>query len=126
MGIMPVVPRNCWIPTEVGSMPSDLNTPDSTTELPDPVAEIRQGTVLDQFRIVRLLGRGGMGAVYEAEDTLLLRPVAIKVLSLQVRGDGPAPPQLLREAQAVARLDHPHIVRIYHVDRWANGYYLVL
>lgn len=84
------------------------------------------GTMLNQFRVGRLLGRGGMGAVYEAEDTLLRRAVAIKVLPGPAAGDDPKLARLLREAQAVARLDHPHIARIHHAGRWPGGYYLVL
>jgi tetratricopeptide (TPR) repeat protein len=65
-----------------------------------------------RYRIESELGRGGMGVVYRAHDTLLDRAVAIKVLSETGVGiDGRA--RLLREAQAVARLDHPHIVPVY-------------
>src|SRR5207248_7902625 len=80
---------------------------------------------LGQFRSVGRLGRGAMGAVYEAEDTLLGRRVAIKVVP------GPAARdlelnRLLKEARAAAKLDHPNVVRIYHVGRYDRGHYLVL
>lgn len=81
--------------------------------------------LIDQYRLIRELGRGGMGVVYEAEDTLLHRRVAIKTLP-HTAGDEPASAALLREARAAARLDHPNVVRVYHVGRWAGRDYLVL
>jgi len=66
-----------------------------------------------RYRIEALLGEGGMGGVYRAEDTTLGRRVALKVLHDGDEGSERAP--LLREAKAAARLDHPNIVRIYDV-----------
>ncbi len=70
------------------------------------------GTTLnDRYRLDAILGEGGMGVVYKAHDTVLDRPVAIKVLSPQVVGDGAE--RLVREARSVAQLDHPHIVAVH-------------
>jgi tetratricopeptide (TPR) repeat protein len=70
------------------------------------------GTLLqNRYRIDAKLGEGGMGVVYKAHDTLLDRPVAVKVLSPQLATDGAE--RLLREARSVAQLDHPHIVAVY-------------
>lgn len=70
------------------------------------------GTVLNnRYRIDATLGEGGMGVVYKAHDTLLDRPVAVKVFSRQLATDGAE--RLLREARSVAQLDHPHIVTVY-------------
>jgi hypothetical protein len=81
--------------------------------------------MLDQFRVVRELGRGGMGVVYEGEDTLLRRRVAIKVIpstsNTEVNISG-----LLREARATAQLDHANVLRVYHIGKWDAGFYLVL
>src|SRR5687768_16016597 len=71
--------------------------------------ESGSGTLLGHYRIVALLGRGGMGEVYQAEDTLLRRPVAIKTLPRSAGTDEAHWRGLLREAQAVARLSHPHV-----------------
>jgi hypothetical protein len=67
-----------------------------------------------------------MGVVWEAEDTLLQRRVAIKVLAYSSAADPGALRRLLREAQAVARLSHPNVVAVHHVGQWEGGYYLVL
>jgi serine/threonine protein kinase len=85
---------------------------------------LRPGMRLDQFAILGELGRGGMGAVYEAEDTLLQRRAAIKIVPGRSADRGTE--RLLKEARAVAKLDHPNVVRIYHVGRWSGGHYLVL
>ncbi|HLF28682.1 MAG TPA: tetratricopeptide repeat protein [Anaerolineae bacterium] len=71
------------------------------------------GTLLQgRYRLDAELGRGGMGAVYRAHDTLLDRTVAVKLLASATLGsEGRA--RLLREAQAVAKLNHPNIVSIY-------------
>jgi class 3 adenylate cyclase/tetratricopeptide (TPR) repeat protein len=79
-------------------------------------------TLHNRYRIDAELGRGGMSVVYRAHDTLLDRPVAVKVLSRvlsEVEGDSglgtEGRARLLREAQAAARLDHPNIVSVYDV-----------
>src|SRR5512136_228677 len=65
-----------------------------------------------RYRLDAELGRGGMGVVYRAHDTLLDRDVAVKVLNDSGLGtEGRA--RLLREAQAVARLNHPNVVAVY-------------
>ncbi len=69
-------------------------------------------TLLNRYHLDAELGRGGMGAVYRAHDSLLDRAVAVKVLSASDLGtEGRA--RLLREAQAAARLNHPNIVTVY-------------
>ncbi len=68
--------------------------------------------VLGQYRIVRELGRGGMGIVYEARDSMLQRRVALKVLKPQDPPSSVAVERFRREATIGAKLQHPHIVRI--------------
>ena len=76
--------------------------------------------ILDRFRIVDELGRGGFGTVYRATDERLQRPVAVKALAR-----GPASDRVLREAQAAARLNHPSIVTLYELGEDRDGVYLV-
>lgn len=66
-----------------------------------------------KYRLERLLGKGGMGAVYEAEDIRLARRVAVKLLLGAMFGNQAALRRFEREAQASARLSHPNIVRVY-------------
>jgi tetratricopeptide (TPR) repeat protein len=83
------------------------------------------GTLLkDRYRIEAKLGEGGMGVVYRAHDTTLDRPVAIKVLSPQVVGDGAE--RLLREARSVAQLDHPHIVGVHDAGEIGGQPFIVM
>ncbi|HTL51803.1 MAG TPA: serine/threonine-protein kinase [Planctomycetota bacterium] len=65
---------------------------------------------LGQYRLVRKLGAGGMGSVYEARQEVLNRPVALKILAQHIAGNPLAVAQFNREAQLVAKLDHPNIV----------------
>jgi tRNA A-37 threonylcarbamoyl transferase component Bud32/tetratricopeptide (TPR) repeat protein len=68
--------------------------------------------VLGNYRVVRELGRGGMGIVYEARDTVLQRRVALKVLKPQDPPSAVAIDRFRREAKIAAKLQHPHIVRV--------------
>jgi tetratricopeptide (TPR) repeat protein len=74
------------------------------------------GETLAHYRIVELVGRGGMGEVYRAEDTRLHRTVALKLLPLDLTGLDAARERLLREACAGSRLNHPRIATIYEVN----------
>lgn len=71
------------------------------------------GKSIGCYQITAPLGKGGMGEVYLAEDTRLNRKVALKFLSPELVGDNWAKRQLVKEAQAAARLDHPNICSVY-------------
>lgn len=86
------------------------------------------GRTLDgKYRLDRLIGRGGMGAVYEACDLRLCRDVAVKVMLGGAFGHESALRRFRREAQAVARLNHPNIVALYDFGELeGGGAYLVM
>ncbi len=75
---------------------------------------------LGPYRVLGVLGRGGMGAVYRAEDPRLNRQVAVKVLLPGLSGDANAKARFRREAHAQAKVDHDNIIHIYEVEE-ANG-----
>jgi tRNA A-37 threonylcarbamoyl transferase component Bud32 len=91
-------------------------------ELGERLASALEG----RYEILRLLGRGGMAAVYLARDLVLEREVAIKVLPPDMSRD----PQLIRrfqqEAKTAAKLDHPNIIPIYRVESEAGLVYIVM
>ena len=84
------------------------------------------GTDLKHYRIVRELGRGGMGTVYAAEDTKLGRQVALKVLPPDLAGDPERLERFQREARAVAALNHPNIVVLYSVEESEGTHFLTM
>ncbi|PWB68844.1 MAG: hypothetical protein C3F15_15850 [Holophagae bacterium] len=81
--------------------------------------------MLGPYRVVALLGAGGMGEVYRARDERLARDVAIKVLPADVATDPDRLARFEREARATAALDHPNILAVYDVGRHDGQPYLV-
>jgi serine/threonine-protein kinase len=81
---------------------------------PSAMVDTLIGETLDQkYRIVRVIGEGGMGSVFEAEDTTTLERVAVKLLKTAgLRGGDEARTRFRREVQAASAVDSPHIVRI--------------
>jgi len=91
---------------------ADLLGESSVTQLPS-------GALLGHYRIVAMLGRGGMGVVYRAKDTQLGREVAIKVLPDSLAQDPDRLARFNREAKLLASLNHPNIGHIYGVESQA-------
>ena len=72
-----------------------------------------------KYRVLRRIGRGGMGVVYEAHDDELDRPVALKLLDPAAASNPSLRERLLREARAAGRLSHPHVAAVYDAgDGW--------
>jgi serine/threonine-protein kinase len=79
-----------------------------------------------RYRLVRRIGVGGMGEVWEANDTLLGRRVALKVLVQELADDARATKRFVREARATAKLTHPNVTRVYDFGRDGSVPYLVM
>ncbi len=79
----------------------------------DTTADSREGTQFGPYRLRRLVGRGGMGDVYEAEDTVRERVVALKLMSQTLSNDPVFRSRMQREARTAGRLQEPHVVPIH-------------
>ena len=78
------------------------------------------------FKLERLLGTGGMGAVYEATDLNLKRRLAVKVLQKNWSHDAALTAQFEREAALTARVNHPHVVRVYSTGNAHGMFYIAM
>ncbi len=110
------------------SFSSHQPKPSRTSESDVAASQRRKyaGKRLGKFQIVGELGRGGMGIVFEALDTVLERHVAIKMLPRSVSALPDSLERFLREARAAAKLNHPHVVAVYDADQFNGQYYIVL
>ncbi len=90
---------------------------------PENIGEIG---ILGPFRILRELGHGGMGAVYEAIDTRLDRPIALKVMLSEYASKAIAKERFLREARTAAKISHENIVPIFEADEVGGTPYIVM
>ncbi len=98
-----------------------------TKMLESPAYVLTKGSlVAGKYRITEEIGRGGMGVVYEAEDTKLARKVAIKVLPEIFTTDPERMVRFEREARVLASLNHPNIAAIYGVEEADGKRFLVL
>jgi eukaryotic-like serine/threonine-protein kinase len=79
-----------------------------------------------RYRLVRRIGGGGMGEVWEADDSVLGRRVALKVLVQELADDPRATRRFVREARATAKLTHPNVTRVYDFGRDEGVPYLVM
>ncbi|MCR5359566.1 MAG: serine/threonine protein kinase [Thermoguttaceae bacterium] len=85
-----------------------------------------KGFFLRQYRILDHIGTGGMSTVYLAEHTLMHRMVAIKILPKKRMTNSAYVERFVREAQAIAALNHPNIVQAYDIDRYDDMHYIVM
>ena len=94
-------------------------------DVPAEPAAAFEGQQIKSYQIVRLLGRGGMGAVYLARDDRLKRNMALKFLPLHLSADEQAKARFLTEARAAAALDHPNICTIHEVGETDDGHLFI-
>jgi len=87
---------------------------------------VAPGTRLGHYEITELIAAGGMGEVYKATDPRLHRTVAVKILREHISENPEARVRFEREAQTIARLNHPHICAVYDVGRHGKTDYLVM
>jgi serine/threonine protein kinase len=80
----------------------------------------------DRFRIVRRLGSGAFGTVYEASDELLKRTVAVKFLKSPATLDDEAARRFLREARILGTIESPHLVRVFSISEHRGQFYMVM
>jgi len=105
-------------------------TPSDQRSTPLPVGESSPLSQFGRYRIIQLLGKGGMGTVYKGLDPVLDRPVALKTIRLDFAlspGEiSELKERLIREAKAAGKLSHPNIVTIYDVGEEGGLYYIAM
>src|SRR5262245_17979210 len=94
------------------------------TRAPSPDDHL--GVRVGKYRLDQCLGRGAMGVVYSAEDTVLNRRVALKLLNESAAGDPDNVRRFLREARAVALINHPHVITVHDADHSDRMVYLAM
>jgi len=97
----------------------------TSAEMPSPKTDLT-GETLGDFRVIREIGRGGMGVVYEAEQISLRRPVALKVLPTPLSLRENVVARFRRESSTAGRLRHPGIVEIYSTGEEAGYHYFAM
>lgn len=104
---------DCALGTRLPSSPAPMWQP------PEPA---RLAALLPQYEISRMIGRGGMGAVYQGVQRSLNRPVAVKLLPVELSRDAQFIARFQREAQTLARLSHQGVVTIFEFGQTSEGH----
>jgi serine/threonine protein kinase len=108
------------LPAAADSPPSDVDENDPLAGLPDVLRDH------PRYRVLRLVGIGGMGRVYQAEHRLMERTVALKVIDRRLLDQPMAAQRFEVEVKAAAKLDHPNIVRAFDAEHAGSTHFLVM
>lgn len=114
--------QSIWLGSGFGPAGQALDTPPPSSGGPRR-RWLSEGDTVGRYRIVRMLGKGGMGVVYEALDPKLRRAVALKLLLPRA---AVTEERLLREAQALALLNHPNVVTVFDAGADACGVFVAM
>ncbi|HEY0322614.1 MAG TPA: protein kinase, partial [Pyrinomonadaceae bacterium] len=88
--------------------------------------EAMVGKLIDRYRLLEVLGRGGMGEVYLAHDPRLNRRVALKLLPASITGDRGRVLRFEQEARAASAISHPNVAHIYEIGEAQGQHYIVM
>jgi serine/threonine protein kinase len=113
---------SCGSDLSGGGVKTVVRPRDVTAELQERMTHVLAG----RYRVQKLLGAGGMGAVFLADDLTLEREVAIKVLPPDMSRDDRVVARFQREAKTAAKLDHPNIIPIHRVESEGGLHYFVM
>jgi len=117
---------NNYFQAESGDQDKTLACPHCGEFLVIPSTVLAAGTILGGFKIISIIGEGGMGNVYLAEQISIGRKVALKVLSKEYSSDKDIINQFRKEVQLSGRLNHPYIVRAIDAGEEDNYYYMAI
>jgi len=108
--------------------PPDGKNPREGTAYPFLLPPVEPNEIgrLGNYRVIRLLGRGGMGYVFHAEDLTLHRPVALKVMKPDLEGAMKGWERFLQEARLMAAIKHESLVTVYYADKVGDVLYLAM
>ncbi|MFO0684483.1 MAG: protein kinase [Sandaracinus sp.] len=120
------LPHDPLDPLDAARQSGDLMTTNGD-EAPDPAEELLDRVIGGRYRITRVIGRGGMGVVYQATHLELDQEVAIKVLPASFARDAETLKRFEREAKTASRVRHPNVVTVFDLGRLTSGEpYLVM
>src|ERR1700677_3390234 len=123
-GLCPACLMKAGFPT--GAATEAASATSARTNRFTPPSPVALAQFFPQLEILEFIGQGGMGAVYKARQPALDRLVALKILPTQTADDPGFAERFVREARALARLNHPNIVAVYDFGQAGGFHYFVM